>query len=820
MNEKKQISLVNPVLFLFGIFLITFSYNKLKQNDTGLIGSGKSIGTITSFSNEIRLKQDNQFEWLTIKNSNKGLGLNDRLFTNQNSTANIRLNSGSEIKVAPETLLRIQDDQTINVEQGNLEFTLNSGAKPFEILIGQKKYQIKASKKSTVSISNTDKTTISVSSGDIEITQENQKINISENQMVEISKDKNLARTQLISPVNQNFLIAKDSKLIIFKFEPEDASLKVSLSKDLNFLNKILVTDRSIELPPGEYYWKIAELEPEFFSITQELKTPTILSPDKDQEYLLYDKNIDIKLKLNSQTQNTFHFELYNNELELIKEYQSQNQEVIIKSLIPSDYFLRVREIGDFKQSRWSEYHRFSIKRYEYNENESVVIELKKPNQKVRFEWGGQNQKSSLFEISEDPTFNDIKVSKNINNQNFTYINFPTVGKYFWRARKVNKDGTTTLQKPVQVIIKPSPPPAKPQSLPNLKFKVRPKVKKTSLLKKIYSLFFPVAYAQSIDPKIEYEEIQVNFPKHENVKNYFIEIYTDESLSNPIMQITTTEPNFKWSPPAPGVYFWRLQYIDFWDQRSEFSEVSEVRIIGEQLIAKQAVRKVMPEPPKKLPPKTLKKEKVQEKPKSILKVAKSKKRRKIQYLYLRVGPSLMDINQSNQNNFNISGNIYNSFELGYEATLSNSTFPRMKMEYHSQVGKVFEDKEFHFRRLEFFIKQSYLKYFWITADIKQISEYELELGELKNRKARFLPNLGLEYQRAIFRGRKTRFSFSIGLKPLIGMDTNIDLTYQYYYNKRLCLELGFQGYSSDQNQDDFSQKTEYYSLLTGLKYRY
>lgn len=812
MNENKQIQITSTGLFLFGLFLIAYSYNKLYLGQAKIDFSQNKIGLIENYQNEVRVKKTNHFEWLTLKKPENIISSNDRIFTNQNASATIKLDSGNQINIAEQTLLRISDDNAINVEKGNLEFTLKENAKPIEIILNKKKYKITAKKSSVINISQkkNQTTSIAVTKGDIEVksvsTQES--IDVSGQEELTISQTASAQKVLLKDPVNKTFETINKTKSIEFEYEPKNDNDKILVAKNINFNNAKLVQAKSVKIPKGLYFWKVNDSRPETFKIINILPTPIITEPEDDQSFILFDKSLNIKVNIQTISSQGLTLELLDQNKHLIKEFSITKNSTVLEDLRAGQYYIKVRHFKDYEKSNWSELIKFTISPYEYNDKDAIVIELAKPDQRVKFEWEQNKNGTSLFEVSEDPSFNNIRVRKRLRKQNFTHVNFSKIGKYYWRARNIEANGNKTIQKPVQVIIKPAPPLDKPKDLPNLKFKIKPKGK-TSFIQKILNLFISPAYAAP-----EFEEILVNLPSDDNVKSYNVEIYRDLDLKQKVAEIKTTKPYFRWSPPEPGDYYWRLQYIDFWDQPSEFSDISKITIIAD---LPPPVEKVSPKKIKQV--KTVKKEPIKTEPKKVTRTKKKIKKRKIiRNVYFHIGPSSVNFLQEDTNNFKIEGSTYNSYHLGFESTLNNNAFSKMRIELNSNFGEVFEGQTFFFRRLEFALRQNWLRYFWINLDVKQIAQYESNLGTPEFDQAKYLPNLGLSYEKAIFRGRKSKLSLRAGLKPVLGFDAQLNLTYQYYYKKRFSIIVDGEGYSSTQSYGDIDQKVEYFSVLTGLKY--
>src|SRR5690606_15238944 len=76
----------------------------------------------------------------------------------------------------------------------------------------------------------------------------------------------------------------------------------------------------------------------------------------------------------------------------------------------------------------------------------------------------------------------------------------------------------------------------------------------------------------------EFEELEFSTPHIEDDKVYEIEIFLDAKHEKKLTTLQCTGRKFKWTPPRPGLFYWRLRYQDYWERWSEFSDVSRMDI--------------------------------------------------------------------------------------------------------------------------------------------------------------------------------------------------------------------------------------------------
>lgn len=216
---------------------------------------------------------------------------------------------------------------------------------------------------------------------------------------------------------------------------------------------------------------------------------------------------------------------------------------------------------------------------------EGAVIELEKPDQLVAFKWDQvKNSKNYQFEISDDPAFKNIIVDKTVDTNTAT-TSLAQIGKYFWRV-KVKNGESVEYSDPVSVEIRPSPPLATPETAP-VKIKLKYLDDKTSSFR-LMDFFISSAYANDPIAVAEWD-----LPSNPRAKSYVVEIYKDNNLANLLLKIETDKPHVTWKNALPGVFYWRVSYIDHWGRQTDFSKLSTLET---ELTAKPVVEIVMISP--------------------------------------------------------------------------------------------------------------------------------------------------------------------------------------------------------------------------------
>lgn len=353
------------------------------------------------------------------------------------------------------------------------------------------------------------------------------------------------------------------------------------LSMDGNYLWRVrIIDDRRKESPWGEY---------RKFSF-EEIKLPPppiIISPGKQYELTLYSKeDASIDFKWIPQ------YGIDEYELIIVK---SNNPEEIIfnKRVFGSKFTWGIKEYGNFswkiRSIGKSDNTEFGILTpFAINlvsdiglapEN-GTKIELRRPNQEVKFEWQSPKNKelkvTYIFEVSEQSDFKEIIKTENVSSESIK-TSFPKIGVFYWRTRIKGPDNEITYSKPYKVIIEPTPPPQRPVIIPEQDINIQIKEvqsKAETILERILDFLIQSAYAAKL---VKFVEIKWNADP--DAKKYVLEIYQDPGLGKLLLKKTLSDSYFEWDGPTEGVYYWRIAIIDYWDRMSSFSKLSKINIV-------------------------------------------------------------------------------------------------------------------------------------------------------------------------------------------------------------------------------------------------
>lgn len=253
----------------------------------------------------------------------------------------------------------------------------------------------------------------------------------------------------------------------------------------------------------------------------------------------------------------------------------SDNNFIEIEHPITGDYSWEVTgKLGDTQSNKLTGiiHFRRPVKVTQTPER-GAVIELQRPDQNVQFKWEALaiDNPEYEIEISKEENFENTIVKKSIKENNFS-TSLNQLGIYFWRVKILNGK-KVEYSEPTSIELRPIPPLSRPDQLPELKIQLK-EDNKTSYLKQFLQFFIELAHASETSKKAEW-----TLPKNPRVKTYIIKIYSDPQAQNLIKTIESNEPHFIWSESKPGIYYWNMAYVDYFDRQTDFSKIARMEIL-------------------------------------------------------------------------------------------------------------------------------------------------------------------------------------------------------------------------------------------------
>lgn len=349
----------------------------------------------------------------------------------------------------------------------------------------------------------------------------------------------------------------------------------------------------------GDFRWRLrledAARPMALWSPWQELKLtvaqpppmPLELAPD-GAEYQVYQKGAhDVDLSWKSQGLV---------ELEVLppkgraNSQKVEGQSFTFKAATPGEHRWRLRAVDEFdRTSDWTEWKTFTLMDLSDSSHAGAHrIQLKRPDQQVTFDWQGDEDAETVFELSRDENFKDVVIKRELKTRSTKTV-IPKTGVYYWRSRQISTDGTVNVSEPVKVIVEPAPAPGKPEKLPDVDVPIEWKVIDQKSTFNILDLIFPSAYADEVKGTVT-----LTVPKLEDAKAVVIRLYRDEALTDLALETKFEGTSYTWEGANPGSYYWQYAVIDHWDRQSPFSDPSRLTVTGDFVAPAERPRLLSP----------------------------------------------------------------------------------------------------------------------------------------------------------------------------------------------------------------------------------
>lgn len=356
------------------------------------------------------------------------------------------------------------------------------------------------------------------------------------------------------------------------------------------------------------------------------------------------------------------------------------NERPLIKFNKTGDFVVQVRGIDKYlRKSPWSQKKEVQVRDVSFNSSptKGAILEIERPGKLVEFKWEA-NEKATNYIL----TLTGEGINQNIQSKTATLsVPINDVGTYFWSVKFYDKNGKEFYSRPVQVHVRPNPPPEKPAAPPDIKTELIIE-KTTRFFQRIIEFIFPRAYGATQDSG----SIYINVPLKQNVKIYHIRIRLKES-GVIVKEIYSQKTKVKVSPISSGEYLWDYSVIDFWERESEFSDSAKLTIQQKKILPKTTVKKK----------KVLSSKKSQ---KGILpgvistKKKLVKKKTKFSLFQVLWNPKKIDYElDDKQFNGEISGNNLNSMALSYHHLFEGNYY---SLVVNRSSGEVFNEVAFNY----------------------------------------------------------------------------------------------------------------------------
>jgi len=599
------ISTITGVLCLYFLFINPMNYDPFEKKLTVKTPAGE----VKTKSNRLVRKSSGEFSWKELL-SKATIYFNDRLFTNDNSSANIKLSEGDEIMMGPNTLIEVakkEDAQEISFFKGKARLKV-SGKSKSTLKIGNKKYELKG-RNTELEITKTKEkasATIDLLKGNASlVSKTGEKIDIREGSRLEINKTKtkikkNFIKASLLEPFDGRFFEFNKSVEINFEWKifGKKESFELQISKDSEFNNVIKsfnnpTSPLKVSLSTsGKIYWRIKtknQKAPKHSSIrTYRLRPVKLLFPkDNDYNQILIEENyalIDLVWGTNRN-----------------KKYEIQIRDLKTGDTITSKKTKRTRYQHRFRPGRYewnvitygenikgpvSKKYTLTVERekdpFENQPISKITNRLAKktflsnkilasgPKSGLRFSWKPPNVKKLKYlkyQVILTDKNDEVVLKLQTKNNYFLKDNWKKTGDYNLKYRSILGKFKSEFSKEYEFkIIHPKPP------LP-------PIVPKSYNFHKLRANRFPN------DEDGNNQNI-ISWTKTNSEFSFIVQISTDEDFDTIEEEFELERSKFRWPINQEGEYYFRIATINAWGAQGEFSDPSKV-IIGPPLPTKE-----------------------------------------------------------------------------------------------------------------------------------------------------------------------------------------------------------------------------------------
>lgn len=469
---------------LAGAILILLACSYFLYDDSLLFSaqsasSNELIGAVADSTNDVRLKNSDNFSWLPATAEGK-VYQKDSVFTGDQSKAVIKLKDGSLIEIQPNSLvtLNFKDGQmNLDLRYGNLvgeltagsNLTVKSGKEEFKLNGDGSKSRIEFSKGRTGTM---DLTLLSGKSGSVKKDGQTLAVKpaVKSELFPQFPINKNLAKADTNQPVE--FIWSSRGPVVTYELQVSDtADFQKVLHSEETGERKLNVAG----LPEGQYYWRVAGFDekhrlgvrtPAQTFALRYLPVPQILTPNQESRFDLEIKapqelKMDTKVTWEGdKTYNRFRFQVSEDpEFKTsIKDVETPAKESMTPKLPSGVYYARVRGVEAEQNipSEWSKPVKFELNLVAKKDeelpapilvNKNIVFRMPKASERTPaalaapvMEWKPVLQaKKYKVQISPD---RDFKQSSNYEvKRTQSAWNQVRPGEYYYRVYTVGEAG-------------------------------------------------------------------------------------------------------------------------------------------------------------------------------------------------------------------------------------------------------------------------------------------------------------------------------------------------------------------------------------------
>lgn len=446
MTSKK----IDQTLLALGMVLIFISSYQLFLWRNQDFVQGLSLGTLEQTKSVVKIKGLSSLDW---RDAYSGISVAEKqlIYTDANSSAEIKFLKGQSITISENSLIRISsagESSGLNIERGLIRAKIQ-GNEPLIIEVNGSELKL-TGENADVQISlQGDKGEIGVINGEVKVEKQGQVENINKSEALRIAEDsltKHQIKFTLLEPVmDQVFYTQTPTERIEFKWSPESVG-EVLLADNASFKKSKVFRGEGralADIIPGSYYWKVEDEQGSSlggsFTVIQEAP-PIVLRPLNGEKIIMADASAknEIFLQWKGVAGENYLVEWSNQETHELK---VRGTGVLIPITASGAVNWRVKLDSPKRPlALWSDWQNVEV---------SIIEPPQVPQNLAPEELELQSYSKEAFDVEltwESPstveleiiTAKNEKINKQLEEKTFT-IKVSDAGEYRWRLRGIDR---------------------------------------------------------------------------------------------------------------------------------------------------------------------------------------------------------------------------------------------------------------------------------------------------------------------------------------------------------------------------------------------
>jgi hypothetical protein len=610
------------VFSILGILVLSFLlYDDSVFFNDGARGKAKILGKINTSSPDVRRKYMDNFAWLPIQDL-ADVFLGDSIFTGNKSTALIKLNSGANISIEPQSLIVLtmyEDNLTLDLQFGSMDAELLSEKSNLKLKMGTEELTLKGdANPSTLTFQkkkNEVMPELKVKKGKFKIQQGKNKESVEVGESFKVVMEPGVSKFKVKSIIGFKEISALQYKVFVQLNEPLNlgwqhdgvaVAYEVEAAEDMGF-KKILMrktTEKEmLQWTPDpnltKFYWRIKAFNPKDKQISvseirevfiTRLQAPKVLMPVPEQVITVF-RDKDDKLlpppPVHISLEDVLLSKKYKVEIALTENFEnvqrgveSTTKSFEIKDIPIGSYYLRVKSQGEGRiDSPWSVPIRFSVDEQESQRIRAPIlvkkeIEIALRQENGRFVWPVVEWKTVekaekyVVEASVDSSFKTNVFLETIDKTKVEISNLKE-GKYYFRVRGVKATTFGTWSEYGSISVTQPPPGIYP--VDNIIITIK-------------------SWSDPVPPQV----LRLRWDPIAGASFYFLEVSNREDFKTLFMSKITDKTNFVLSLTKDMTYYARVTALN--SKSKQLTAVSAP--INFEFIIRRPLKPPVPKQPK------------------------------------------------------------------------------------------------------------------------------------------------------------------------------------------------------------------------------